>query len=1295
MSESQLKTFGRYSVIQQLKVVAGESDLFIVADASGQYVLKLYRYGVVPKADILKKAKRISEEHPESVIRIFEYGHDADLDRHYEIQEFVRFGTLKSLMASFNPQSRPAAARLVVSQVARSLSVLHENGVLHLDLKPSNILIRSKNPPGLILADFGVSSLLESDQSKRMTSVKGTPFYWAPEAFTGFAHKNSDFWSLGMIALEILLGANPFASMDTKAIIYALTTKGVEIPRSVPEDFKALLRGLLTRDPSSRWNGEMVAGWLAGRVVAGSAAMKYEKPYRFHHSEYYSLEDLAAAFAENESCWDDALVHLSRGYIAKWLEGNEDYDASVEVEKLARDARDENAALFNIVNRFNRKVPFKVCGADAALLSLHAPLRRMLAGKHGRSDSFVVNYLLNGALAELYVRYLRERNLPEDSYLMFLKAVPGAASRISGGDDEVISGALAMVSDVLAGGENFGVSGGVGGWEAYLASVPGRRKSRPGQAPATAPERAFAETDAPPEKRRGNGGPPSPPESAPDRAASLSAGEMVENDYESLLPPEEIAFRAAARGDAARLAALIKKGIDPNLRDTAGDGDTLLIKAAASGSLDAVNSLLGSGADASAENGYGWTALMWAEDRGHSDIVKVLKKATVAHMTRDAKSGYEKLVDEAEAGVAGLVGSVPMSCQAPLSNARSFMKRGMIEEAAGELIKITGAVPKCAEVYGAIATIYEKIGLREEAREYYEMLIRVRPNDPAALEYLDRKKSLELRGEVASAAAEAGALEMKGDCEGAAERYRNALEIEPKNDDLHFRLGQVYEKTGSFQRAAFEYERALDINPEKYRDANVKLASLYRELKDRRSVIKYLLKVRELFPNDRKSRRELLNEYLMTFLEAGLLGEADPIAAAFRRTLASAEGDAMTHFELGFIFNRLPSECFKEKNVRALVPDCLEKAYRLNNPADINLRREILREFGYYCFDTGDRTRAAGACEMYRKYVVANPADLFAIYELGHALGNILWPLTNEDQALQKALALLGKAAVALGEDCPEAQTAVPRLLLRSGDASAAVAAYGDLLAAAPSRYEYLMERAKIFEASGDFENALKYYDKAASVSPAAGLPAVKAVECACRVHEKSPRRVQEYFRLLQEYKRASKRDLADARAHLALGCACLRLTEFTPEDVENCDMELKQALSMAKGELENYWALKSFYIRRSMEKKKDFFDDAVEICRSAAAVAPEDPRVYFETGTAFDENFKSNRKNEAIEEYKKAVFLDPCCQEARYRLALIYKGKKMTSDALREFKKTVLVSRSGPMAADSLRSIEALEKMK
>ena len=319
---------------EAIKVTSGEADLWVATGKDSQTaVVKVFRWGLRPKAEIEAKLSKVSRAQ---VVEVYSRGVLPD-GRHYEILEHLRHGTLADLGKA---GMAPTRVKEVLKELADAVEALHEAGILHRDLKPSNVLVRTVEPLDLVLTDFGISSLAEL--SLHATSAHRTAAYSAPEAMTGVVSRASDWWSVGVMVLELLRGAHPFAGLDERAVNFQLVTRGIEVPPDFAPDWALLLKGLLTRDHAKRWGAEQVRAWLEGKrnltvhYTAAAAAVIGQKPYRFQGQEYGDAAGLAVALAEH---WEEGVKHWGRGYVRQWIEKQlEDQDLAIQLQDVRDDA---------------------------------------------------------------------------------------------------------------------------------------------------------------------------------------------------------------------------------------------------------------------------------------------------------------------------------------------------------------------------------------------------------------------------------------------------------------------------------------------------------------------------------------------------------------------------------------------------------------------------------------------------------------------------------------------------------------------------------------------------------------------------------------------------------------------------------------------------------------------------------------------------------------------------------------------------------------------------------------------
>ena len=156
----------------------------------------------------------------------------------------------------------PAEAADIAAQVAAALAAAHERGIVHRDVKPSNVMV---SPAGRVkLVDFGIAQSTDQSRLTRVGTVVGTASYMAPEQFRGQpADHRADIWSLGVVLFEMLTGETPFEGQDHNELIHALLHRP---PRpihafvsGVPPALVRIVARALAKDPAERYAhiGEM------------------------------------------------------------------------------------------------------------------------------------------------------------------------------------------------------------------------------------------------------------------------------------------------------------------------------------------------------------------------------------------------------------------------------------------------------------------------------------------------------------------------------------------------------------------------------------------------------------------------------------------------------------------------------------------------------------------------------------------------------------------------------------------------------------------------------------------------------------------------------------------------------------------------------------------------------------------------------------------------------------------------------------------------------------------------------
>ncbi len=196
--------------------------------------------------------------HPH-VVAIFDLVEDAG-DR-WLVMEYVAGRTLAAVAAEDGPLPADRAARLL-AQAAEALAAAHAGGIVHRDVKPSNMLVAPDDV--LKLSDFGIARALDDATMTRTGMVTGSPAYLSPEVARGQrATAASDVWSLGASAFHAVTGRPPYdADGNAVATLYQVVHE--EPPRlSGDHPLAPLLRHTMATEPAERWTMAEVQGFLS------------------------------------------------------------------------------------------------------------------------------------------------------------------------------------------------------------------------------------------------------------------------------------------------------------------------------------------------------------------------------------------------------------------------------------------------------------------------------------------------------------------------------------------------------------------------------------------------------------------------------------------------------------------------------------------------------------------------------------------------------------------------------------------------------------------------------------------------------------------------------------------------------------------------------------------------------------------------------------------------------------------------------------------------------------------------
>ncbi len=204
------------------------------------------------KESLLREARAAAGLRHPNVVTIYDVGEDNGTL--YVAMEHVEGGTLRDRIDQ-GPLS-PVEAASIMAKVAEAVHQAHQQGLVHRDLKPGNILLTASGEPKV--SDFGLM-VYEDERVSQRGKISGTYPYMSPEQLSGKSTSvdgRSDIWSLGVILYECLTGRRPFLAKETEELIEEIMEGEVkplrQINENIPAELEQLCLECLRKSPSER-----------------------------------------------------------------------------------------------------------------------------------------------------------------------------------------------------------------------------------------------------------------------------------------------------------------------------------------------------------------------------------------------------------------------------------------------------------------------------------------------------------------------------------------------------------------------------------------------------------------------------------------------------------------------------------------------------------------------------------------------------------------------------------------------------------------------------------------------------------------------------------------------------------------------------------------------------------------------------------------------------------------------------------------------------------------------------------
>ncbi len=254
------KRLGEFRIVREI----GRGSMGVVFEAVQENLDRIVAIKLLPPSinlpersirRFLREAESVAKLHHENIVQIYAIGQKDSL--YYYAMQYVDGIPLDEVLSDEHPISFERIARIIL-QAAKAIDYAHDNGIIHRDIKPGNILLTENDK--VVITDFGLARQERGATLTESGALVGTPIYMSPEQVLGkkgAVGKKSDIYSLGVTLFELLTGKPPFIGTSTQEILNLILEEEPKAPRKirpdVPWELDVIAMKAMEKEPRQRF----------------------------------------------------------------------------------------------------------------------------------------------------------------------------------------------------------------------------------------------------------------------------------------------------------------------------------------------------------------------------------------------------------------------------------------------------------------------------------------------------------------------------------------------------------------------------------------------------------------------------------------------------------------------------------------------------------------------------------------------------------------------------------------------------------------------------------------------------------------------------------------------------------------------------------------------------------------------------------------------------------------------------------------------------------------------------------